>query len=110
MSDEQENPSPEEPRLNIEVPEADEIVVINFDEIKPNSVLIIKIKADSVSQRITATQQIATALRPLREQIREKNVVLVVMSTEESFETVNEEQMNKFGWYKKEESSIIIPR
>lgn len=94
----------------VEIPEAEKIVKINFDELKPNTVIIIKIAPEGIQQRILATQQIAKALQPFRDKIKERGIVLLVMSTDETFETVDEEQMNSMGWFKKEVNRIIVPK
>jgi len=88
---------------------AHEIITINVDELKPNSVIVIKIATEGMQQRMAATQQIAMALRPIASKIKEKNIVIIVMANEESMESLDEEQMNRMGWFKKEQSIIINP-
>lgn len=97
------------PPTSVELPTAAEKVVINFDELKQNSVVVIKIAATGMQQRIAASQQIAMALRPLVPLSKQKSIVFVLMATDESIETVDEESMEKLGWVKKEPSRIIIP-
>jgi hypothetical protein len=84
-------------------------VVLDFNELKNNSVVVIKIAPKEMSQRMAATEQIATALRPFRDLIKSKNIAFIVMGIGETMETVDENQMNSVGWYKKEESRIILP-
>ena len=91
----------------IEIPNATGLQVINFDELKPYSVIIIKINPEGMQQRIAATQQIAMALKPFRRQIEDKNHAFIIMATTESFDVIDEEQMNKLGWEKKEKNRII---
>ena len=91
----------------VEVPESTAIQVINFDELKANSVIVIKINPEGMQQRIAATQQIAMALKPFREQILAKSLAFLIMSTKESFDVIDEEQMKQIGWEKKEKSRII---
>lgn len=81
---------------------------INFDELKPNSLLILKVKVDDVKQRLAVTQQLSRSFRPVLDIIKQKHIVMIVMSTEESFEALTEAQMNVFGWYKRE-GRIITP-
>ena len=100
---------PEPDVKEVELPEAKELVKININELKTNSVIVIKINADGIAQRVAATQQIAMALRPVAPKIKEKGVVLIVMANDESMEVLDEEQMNAMGWFKKEQSSIINP-
>ena len=101
--------SPEPNVKEVELPEAKELVKINIDELKTNSVIVIKINADGIQQRVAATQQIAMALRPVAPKLKEKGVVLIVMANDESMEVLDQEQMNTMGWFKKEQSSIINP-
>lgn len=93
----------------VELPVNTDKKVINIDELNPNSVVVIKISAEGMQQRMAATQQIAMALRPLRDLIQTKNIAFIVMGTNEAFEVLDEEQMNQIGWYKKEESLIVVP-
>lgn len=92
-----------------ELPPNTDKKVINIDELKPNSVIVIKISTEGMQQRIAATQQIATALRPLRDLIKAKNITFIVMGSNESLDDIDEEQMSAYGWVRKEESRIILP-
>jgi len=56
---------------------------------------------------MAATQQIAMALRPLRESIQKKNIAFIVMSTEETLDVLDPEQMEQLGWEKKDKGRII---
>ena len=102
-------PPKEEVPKTVTVPNATGMVTINMDEIKPNSVIVIKIEPIGMQQRIAATQQIAAVLRPMNKLIKDKNIAFIVMSTAESMEVLTEEDMNAGGWYKKEKSLIITP-
>ena len=89
---------------------AQEIKLININDLKENSILLIKINAEhGMQQRMAATQQIARALQPLNDQIKAKKIVLIVMADNETIEVLDEEQMVKHGWFKKEPSLIINP-
>lgn len=103
-----ETPTPNPTKADL--PEATGVVTINIDDLKENSVVIIKINPEGMQQRVAATQQIAMALRPLRDSIQRKNLAFIVMSTAETMEVLNPEQMEALGWVKKEESRIIIPK
>ncbi len=105
-----ETPTPVPAPTKAELPSATGVTILDFETIKPNSVVLIKIAPEGMQQRIAATQQIAMALRPLREKIQEKNVAFIVMSTQETMDVLDPEQMEQLGWVKKEESRIIIPR
>lgn len=84
-------------------------ITINFDEIKPNSLLVIKVNPETPQQRAMVTQQIAMALKPLRDIIRGKNLALVVMGLDESIEMVDEAQMAAIGWQRKGSSGLMLP-
>lgn len=104
-----ETPTPTPAPTKAELPVATKLVVFNIDELKPNSVIIIKIDPEGQQQRRAASQQIAMALRPLMEKIREKNLSIIVMGTNEGMEILDEEQMKILGWEKKDQSRIITP-
>lgn len=105
--------SPKQPKETPEQPKeavlegAVDLIKINIDELKDNSVLVIKIAPEGMHQRQAATQQIAMALRPLAPKIKEKNMCLLVMATGETMEVLDEAQMNQIGWEKKDKSRII---
>jgi hypothetical protein len=99
--------TPATPPNTLEVPNATGVVTINFDELKGNSILLIKINPEGMQQRIAATQQIATALRPYTPIFKEKSITPIVMVSTEDMSVLDSEQMGKFGWVKKEESRII---
>ncbi len=105
-------PTPEQTPVDpvVKLPEASGVLTINFDELKENSVVVIKINPEGMQQRMAATQQIAMALRPLRESIQKKNIAFIVMATQETMEVLDPQQMEQLGWVKKEPSRIIIPR
>ena len=92
-----------------ELPNATKLIAINIDELKPNTVLIVKIDPEGMQQRIAASKQIAMALRPLMEKMREKNISIIVMGTNEGMEVLDEERMGELGWEKKDKSRIITP-
>lgn len=94
----------------LELPkEVKNLITINFEELKPNSVIIIKIDPEGMQQRIAATQQIAMALRPFMSKAKEKGIAFILMSDTESMDVVDEIEMNRLGWYKKEKSQILQP-
>jgi hypothetical protein len=117
MSDERNDltkePFPTEPTQPVptkaELSGAVGVVSINFDEIQPNSLIVIKVNPETPQQRAMVTQQLAAALKPLRDIIRAKSLALVVMGVEESLDVLNEEQMGAMGWQRKEKSRLIVP-
>jgi hypothetical protein len=103
------NPENEIPTI-VELPASDNIKIINTSDISENSVVVIKIKTPDIQQRIAATQQIAMALKPVFGVLQSKNTSVIVMSTDETFEVLDESQMEKLGWIKKTHNLIITPR
>jgi len=101
--------TPPTPPTKVELPQATGVTVIDFEQLKDGSVVIIKIAPEGMQQRIAATQQIAMALRPSRDIIQQKKLAFIVMGVGEGMEVLDEEQMNRLGWHKKEESRIISP-
>jgi hypothetical protein len=99
--------TPTPPSTTVALPAGTVVTTINIEELKSNSVVVIKIAPEGMQQRMAATQQIAMALRPLREQIQAKNIAFIVMGTGEGMEVVDEEQMKELGWEKKEKTRII---
>jgi hypothetical protein len=77
--------------------------IINPADIKENSVVLFKIKE--------VTQGLLMALAQLQQrygnQLRMKNITLMILGADDKIETVDEEQMAKAGWEKKEKSRII---
>jgi len=105
-----ENPNTNSPvptPTELAVPGAVEVVTVNFDELKPNSILVIKINPEGMQQRIAATQQIAKALSPFAEIFKTKHILPMVMTVNETMEVLEEEQMNACGWEKKKDTRII---
>ena len=70
--------------------------VINFDELKENSVLLLKF---SVVRSVTDV--IRVLAQRYGEQLRSKNISVIVISSQDSVETLDEEKMNELGWHKK---------
>jgi hypothetical protein len=99
-------PAPQSPEA--EFP-AQELIKINIEELKDNSVIVIKIAPEGMQQRMAATQQIATALKPHRDLIKKKNIAFLIMGTAESLQALTEEDMEDAGWVRKQKSSIILP-
>ena len=102
-----ETPTPVVSPTEAELPNVEQVIKIHIDELKPNSIIVIKIAPEGMRQRVAATQQIAMALRPLAQQVRDKNVAFIVMGTDETMDVLEESQMNDLGWEKKEKSRII---
>lgn len=113
MSDEKEitvpTPQPEE-ELNPEIQlPTDKVTVINVNEIKDNSILIVKIDVPSPMHKMAVAPTFAKLLSPYGPKLREKNVTVMLMLATESIDIISEEEMNRAGWEKKEKSLIIKP-
>jgi hypothetical protein len=113
------SPSPELRQLFDKLPEApqkpneitlptDKVSVINVEDLKPNSILIIKIDVPLAAKQAVAPV-FATLLKPHAPKLREKNVTVMLMLASESLDVVSEEEMNAAGWEKKAKSLIINP-
>ena len=83
---------------------------IDFENIKPNSVLVIKIPAANPGYHARVHAAIVQGiLNPRIEILKEKKLGVLFMTTEDEIELLSEEDMNKAGWVKKDKSSIISP-
>lgn len=87
----------------------DKVTVINVDEIKPNSILIINVDVDSPVQKMAIAPVFGKLLSPYTTKLREKGVTVMLMSLHENINLISEEEMNKAGWEKKTKSLIINP-
>jgi len=87
----------------------DKISIINIDDLKANSLLIITINADSPTEKMAVAPTFAKLLAPYATELRSKRVTVILMTTNESIEVIPETDMNKCGWFKKEKSLIISP-
>lgn len=103
------NPKPEE-KLSPEIKlPTDKVTIINVDEIKSNSIVIIKVEAESPTHKMAVAPMFQKLLSPYGPKLREKNVTIMLMTTKESLEVVSEAEMNRAGWEKKSKSLIISP-
>jgi hypothetical protein len=96
------------PPSELELP-ADRIVMINMDDIKPNSILCINIEVDSPVQKMAVAPVFSKLLAPYAAKLREKGVTVMLMSLHENINLISEEEMNRAGWEKKAKSLIINP-
>lgn len=88
---------------------ADKVTIINVDEIKNNSVLIIKANLPSPTHKAAASSVFQKLLYPYIPILREKKVTVMIMDLKEDISIVPEEEMNAAGWEKKDKSVIINP-
>lgn len=83
---------------------------IDFENLKPNSVLVIKMPAQNPMYHARLRAAIVQGiLQPRMELLKEKKLGVLFMTTDDSIELLSEEDMNKAGWVKKEPSLIIKP-
>lgn len=82
--------------------------IINMDDLKPNSMLVINIDVEQ-SQKMTVSPVFAKLLNPYAAQLKEKHISVVIMTVKEHIDVISEKDMNAAGWYKKEKSLIVNP-
>ena len=91
----------------------DELIIdspICWDEVKTNSVLVIKIDASNPTRFGQFQQSIVKhLLEPRMEMLKEKKLSIVFMGTNDDISVLDEKEMNKLGWFKKEKNLIITP-
>jgi len=83
---------------------------LNFDDLKDNSVLLVKINSDD-PQYSHGFQMgvIRHVLEPRAKVLKEKKVTVLFMSDKDDLSILSEEEMNQAGWTKKDKSLIITP-
>ena len=96
------------PPRDISLP-TDKICVINIDELKPNSVLVIQINVNGPHEKMAVAPVFSKLLAPYANELRSKRITVMLMTANESITTIAEEEMNMSGWFKKEELLIITP-
>ena len=101
-------PAPETKSNEVSLP-AEKISILNIDEIRPNSVLIINIDVESPEEKMAVAPVFSRLLAPYTPLLREKRVTVMLMTSNENINVINEEDMNAAGWFKKEKSLIINP-
>lgn len=103
-----EQQTPEQPSPEVKLP-TDKVTVLNVDDIKPNSILVINVDVESPVHKMAVAPVFSKLLAPYTRKLQEKKVTVMLMTLNESINTVTEEEMNRAGWHKKEESLIIKP-
>jgi hypothetical protein len=81
---------------------------LNFDDLKENSVLLVKVNADD-PQYSHGFQMgvIRHVLEPRAKLLKEKKVTVLFMSDKDDLSILSEDEMKQAGWEKKEKSRII---
>ena len=77
--------------------------IINIEEVKPNSIIALRIK-DVTQSLLLALSEFS---RRYGEQLKKKNISMMVLGPNDKIEEMPEEQMVKAGWVKKEKNRII---
>lgn len=81
------------------------LTILQIDKLENNSLIFFKVDPDNVDF-IMSLPIIAKKYEP---QFREKNIGIVITGPKDGVEVINEKQMEKLGWQKKEKSLIITP-
>jgi len=85
-------------------------LTIDFEGLKPNSVLVVKIPADSPEYHARIYHAITQGvLMPRMDLLKDKKVGVLFMTTEDTIELLSEDDMAKAGWERKEKNRIITP-
>jgi len=83
---------------------------LDLDNVKPNSVLIVKLSGnDSMHAQRMQQGIISMVLAPRAEKLKDKKLTVLFMASDDNIELISEEDMNEAGWQKKEKSIIIEP-
>jgi hypothetical protein len=97
----------------ISLPVEDEVIMsspIVWDELKDNSVLVLKIDATNPARFAQFQHALVTSLlKPRMEILKAKKISVVFMGKDDDLSVVDEAEMGRLGWYKKEKSLIINP-
>jgi len=88
--------------------ETDVAITINIDDIKQNSILLVKLNIEP-EQKMTIFPILAKLFAPYASQLKNKKVSIMMLTLNENIEIVDEAEMNQSGWFKKEKSLIINP-
>ncbi len=96
------------PTREIKLP-VENVTIINVDELKPNSVILINIDVNTPAQKNAVSPSFAKLFSPYSKELKEKNISIMLLSLKETIKSISEEEMNSDGWFKKEKSAIINP-
>lgn len=102
-------PEPQQPN-----PIVDQIIgwgnTLDFENIKPNSLITVKIGIDNALYAQKMQMGIIhQVLEPRKELLKQKKLTVMFMSKDDDISVIAEEDMNRAGWFKKEKSLIISP-
>ena len=82
--------------------------VIDFDNLAPNSVIVLKIGGDT-GHKMRMHQAFVRFINSKGNLFKEKKFTVLFLEPDDSLEVLTEEDMDKAGWQKKEKSLIIKP-
>lgn len=77
--------------------------VINLEQLENNSVILFRVDQSNIDL-IMSLPLLCEKYSPI---FKEKNVGIILLGPTERVEFLKEDQMNKLGWIKKEQSRII---
>lgn len=79
-----------------------------WDELKPHSLLLIKLDGSNPMRFAQLQHALVTSLlEPRMPMLKEKKISVVFMGSEDDISTLDETEMNRLGWFKKEKTLII---
>jgi hypothetical protein len=78
--------------------------IIDADKLPKNGVLVIK--SDNIdAELIDSLKSMGEALKPA---VSGKNISVFVLKTGDNIETLTPEQMERFGWFKKNKGDLVV--
>ena len=98
--------SAEEKELDAKMMQIDN--VIDFANLAKNSVIVLKIGGDA-GHKLRMHQAFVRFVKSKEDIFKEKQLTVLFLEPEDSFEVLTEEDMNKAGWQKKEKGLIVKP-
>jgi len=83
---------------------------LDFSTLKENAVLLIRINSDDPQYAHHFQMGVVRhVLEPRFDVLKEKKVTVLFMSDNDDLSILNEDDMAKSGWVKKEQSRLILP-
>lgn len=75
--------------------------VLAVDDIPDNSFLIIRVDVPGPMEKYMAANELAKVLGPYHDLFKRKNVSIMIMTPQEKFDIMTEEELNQAGWVRK---------
>lgn len=104
--DNKENLTPEQEQIleqGFKVIDEQFVKIINLGALETNSIISFRVDQSNLD----LIMSLPLLCEKYANIFKEKNIGVIILGPSESIETLNEKQMNKIGWFKKEESRII---